>query len=165
MRTPLLHETLREWAIKFGPLFAADLRHREPRRGSRWLLDEVCTTVGGVRHWLFLARAARLTTLDHIRTLGRWRAVDEHGFVQGISFQWHRDTEAAKNFMMRLLAEHDVPDTICTDQFRGCGAAIREIPSLVNVDHQQMISTARCTNLTLQSHRPHGVKSDSGQTS
>jgi len=24
------HETLREWCIKFGPLFAEDLRHREP---------------------------------------------------------------------------------------------------------------------------------------
>jgi len=35
------HETLREWCIKFGPLFAEDLRHREPWRGSRWYLDEV----------------------------------------------------------------------------------------------------------------------------
>ena len=58
------HETLREWNIKFGSLFAEDLRHREPRRGSRWHLDEVCTSVDGVRHWL-------------------WRAVDEHGFVRG----------------------------------------------------------------------------------
>ena len=45
------HETLREWAIKFGRLFADGLRHREPRRGSRWLLDEICTKVDGVRHW------------------------------------------------------------------------------------------------------------------
>ena len=37
------HETLREWNIKFGSLFAQGLRHREPRRGSRWHLDEVCT--------------------------------------------------------------------------------------------------------------------------
>jgi len=128
------HETLREWAIKFGPLFADGLRHREPRRGSRWLLDEICTTVDGVRHWL-------------------WRAVDEHGFVLDILLQRHRDTEAAKNFMMRLLAEYDVPDTICTDQLRSYGAAIREIPSLANVDHQQVISTARCNNLIEQSHR------------
>jgi len=35
------HETLREWSIKFGPLFAEELRHREPHRGSRWSLDEV----------------------------------------------------------------------------------------------------------------------------
>ncbi len=28
------HETHREWCIKFGPLFAENLRQREPRRGS-----------------------------------------------------------------------------------------------------------------------------------
>jgi len=27
------HETLREWSLKFGPLFAEDLRHRDPVRG------------------------------------------------------------------------------------------------------------------------------------
>lgn len=128
------HETLREWAIKFGPLFAQDLRHREPRRGSRWLLDDVCTTVDGVRHWL-------------------WRAVDEHRFVQGILLHRHRDTEAAKIFLTRLLGEDEVPDTICTDQLRSYGAAIREIPNLVKVDHQQVISTARCNNIVEQSHR------------
>jgi len=56
--------------------------------------------------------------------------------------------------MRGLLAEYDVPDTICTDQLRSYGAAIRVIPSLVNVDHQQVISTARCNNLIEQSHRP-----------
>ena len=37
------HETLREWCIKFSALFTEELRHREPRRGSRWHLDEVWT--------------------------------------------------------------------------------------------------------------------------
>ncbi len=134
MRTPLLHETLREWCIKFGPLFAEDLRQREPRRGSRWYLDEVCTSVDGVRHWL-------------------WRAVNEHGFVLDILLQRHRDTEGAKTFLIRLLSEYDVPAVIHTDQLRSYGAAIREIPSLADVDHQQVISTARCNNITLQEHR------------
>ncbi|UQN09772.1 IS6 family transposase [Deinococcus sp. QL22] len=128
------HETLREWWIKFGPLFAEGLRQREPRRGSRWHLDEVCTSVDGVRHWL-------------------WRAVDEHGFVQGILLQRHRDTEAAKTFLTRLLGEYDVPEVIHTDQLRSDGALIREIPSLADVDHQQVMSTARCNNVTLQEHR------------
>ena len=139
MRTPLLHETLREWCLKFGPLFTDELRQREPRRGSRWLPDEVCTRVvctrvDGVRHWL-------------------WRAVDEHGFVLDIFLQRRRDTEAAKIFLIRLLGEYDVPDTICTDQLRSYGAAIRELPNLVHVDHQQMISSARCNNMIEQSHR------------
>ena len=129
------HETLREWCIKFDTLFAEGLRHREPRRGSRWHLDEVCTSVDGVRHWLY-------------------RAVDEHGFVLEVFLQHHRDTEAAKTFLTRLLGEYDVPEVIHTDQLRSYGAAIRELPSLVNVDHQQVISSARCNNLIEQSHRP-----------
>ena len=56
MRTPLLYETLREWNIKFAPLLTEALRHREPRRGSRWFLDEVCVEIGRKKHWLFLAR-------------------------------------------------------------------------------------------------------------
>jgi len=129
------HKTLREWCIKFGPLLAEDLRHRELRRGSQWHLDEMCTSVNGVRHWV-------------------WRAVDEYGFVLDILLQRHRDTEAAKTFLMRMLGKYDVPEVIHTDQLRSYGAAIREIPSLVNVDHQQVISTARCNNIIEQSHRP-----------
>ena len=128
------HETLREWCIKFATLFAEGLRHREPRRGFRWHMDEVCTTVDGVRHWL-------------------WRAVDEHGFVLDILLQRHRDTEAAKTFLTRLLGEYDVPEVIHTDQLRSYGAAIREIPSLADIDHQQVISTARCNNVIEQEHR------------
>ncbi len=43
------HETLREWCIKFSALFAEGLRPLEPRRGSRGYLDEMCTSVDGVR--------------------------------------------------------------------------------------------------------------------
>ena len=129
------HETLREWCIKFGSLFAEGLRHQEPRRGSWWHLDEVCTSVDGVRHWL-------------------WRAVDEHGFVLDILLQRHRDTDAAKTFLTKLLGEYDVPEVIYPDQLGSYGAAIRELPSLKGVDHQQVISTARCNNLVEQSHRP-----------
>ena len=125
------HEIPREWCMKFGPLFAEELRRRESRRGSRWYLDEVCTSVDGVRHWL-------------------WRAVDEHGVVLDILLQRHRDMEAVKTFLTRLLSEYDVPEVIHTDQLRSYGTAIREIPSLADVDHQQMISTARCNNLIEQ---------------
>jgi putative transposase len=128
------HETLREWCINFGSLFAEALRHREPRRGSQWSLDEVCTTVDGVRHWL-------------------WRAVDEHGFVLEVLLQRHRDTEAAKTFLTRLLGEYNVPEVIHTDQLGSYGAAIREISSLADVDHQEVISKARCNNIIEQEHR------------
>jgi putative transposase len=88
-------------------------------------------SVDGVRHWL-------------------WRAVDEDGFVLDILLQRHRDTEAAKTFLTRLLGEYDVPEVFHTDQLRSYGAAIREIPSLINIDHQQVISTARCNNIIEQ---------------
>ena len=86
------HDTLREWNIKFSPLIAEELRHR--------------------------------------------------------------DTEAAKTFLARLLGEYHVPETICTDKLASYGAAIRDLSALQEVDHQQVISTARCNNLIEQSHRP-----------
>nr|WP_241191490.1 DDE-type integrase/transposase/recombinase [Deinococcus psychrotolerans] len=103
--TQVSHKTLREWCIKFAPLFVEDLRHR----------DKVCTSVDGVRHWL-------------------WRAVNENGFVFDI-LQRYRGSEAAKTFLARLLGEYDVPEVIHTDQLLSYGAAIREIPSLADVDH------------------------------
>ena len=71
-----------------------------------------------------------------------------------ILLQRHRNTEAAKTFLTRLLGEYDVPAVIHTDGLWSYGGAIREIPSLADVDHQQVISTARCNNLIEQSHRP-----------
>lgn len=49
------HETLRQWNIKFAPLLTEELRHREPRRGSLWFLDEVYVEIGGRKHWLWRA--------------------------------------------------------------------------------------------------------------
>ena len=128
-------ESIRTWCINFSGELAYNLHHREPRRGSRWHLDEMHMSVGGVTHWL-------------------WRAVDEHGAVLDILLQRHRDTDAARSFFQRLLGVYDVPDTVCTDKLASYGAAIRELPILNDVDHQQVISTARCNNLIEQSHRP-----------
>ena len=77
----------------------------------------------------------------------------EHGFVLDVLLQRLRDTKAAKAFLMRLLGEYDAPEVIHTDQLRSHGAAIREIPSLADVDHQQVISTTRCNNIIEQEHR------------
>jgi putative transposase len=35
------YETVRRWVLKFGPLFARELRRRRPRPTSRWHLDEI----------------------------------------------------------------------------------------------------------------------------
>ena len=70
------------------------------------------------------------------------------------SFDGYETLKPQKTFLTRLLGEYDVPEVIHTDQLRSYGAAIQEIPSLVNVDHQHVISTARCNNIIEQSHRP-----------
>ncbi|PTA66380.1 IS6 family transposase [Deinococcus arcticus] len=129
------HETLRQWNIKFAPVLTEDLRHREPRRGSRWFLDEVHVKVGGVTHWL-------------------WRAVDEHGAVLDMLLQRCRDTEAARTFFAQLLGQYDTPEVIYTVKLWRYGAAIRELPVLHTVEHVQVTSMARCNNLIEQSHRP-----------
>ena len=84
MRAPLLHETLRQWNIKFAPLLTEKLCHREPRRGSRWFPDGVCVELGGRKHWLLLARTDCRRERTRRGTPGRWRAVDETGVVLDI---------------------------------------------------------------------------------
>jgi len=49
------HETLRQWNIKSAPLLTEELWHREPCRGSRWFLDEVCLENRGRKFWLWRA--------------------------------------------------------------------------------------------------------------
>ena len=61
----LTYETIRQWCAKFGPVYAAGLRRRQPRPGDKWHLDEVFLTINGRRHYL-------------------WRAVDQDGNVLDI---------------------------------------------------------------------------------
>ena len=37
----LSYETIREWTRKFGQTYANRLRHKAPRHGDRWHIDEV----------------------------------------------------------------------------------------------------------------------------
>jgi len=41
------YETIRRWVLKFGPLFARELRRRRPRPSSTWHLDEMVVRIGG----------------------------------------------------------------------------------------------------------------------
>ncbi|NJK44038.1 MAG: IS6 family transposase [Pleurocapsa sp. SU_196_0] len=117
-------ESIRTWCIHCSDEFARGLRHREPRRGLRWHLDEMHVLIVGIPHWL-------------------WRAVDENGAVLEVFLQRRRDTDVAKGFFERLLGKYEVPETVCTDKLASYAAAIRELPVLAAVDHRQVISTAR----------------------
>ena len=52
------HETVRQWARKFGQRFANRIRRRLPRIGDKWHLDEVVLKVAGKKHWLWRAVVA-----------------------------------------------------------------------------------------------------------
>src|ERR671923_246993 len=59
------HETVRQWALKFGQDFANRIRRRLPRAGDKWHLDEVAIKIARVTHSL-------------------WRAVDQTGKALGV---------------------------------------------------------------------------------
>ena len=66
------YETVRRWVLKFGPLFARELRRRRPRPTTRWHLDEMAVMIAGRQFWL-------------------WRAVDDEGEVLDLLVQRRRD--------------------------------------------------------------------------
>ena len=111
------HETVRQWALKFGQDFAHQVRRRLPAAGDKWHLDEVVLTICRVRHWL-------------------WRAVDQTGTVLDILVQSRRDTQAAKRLLRKLLKRQcRAPRAMITDKPPSYAAAKRDI--LPSVEHRQ----------------------------
>ncbi len=91
------HETIRQWALKFGQTFANQIRRRLPAQGDKWHLDEVVISIAGRKHWL-------------------WRAVDQHGVVLDILVQSRRNAVAAKRLLRKLLKKQGIePRVMITD--------------------------------------------------
>jgi putative transposase len=111
------HETVRQWARKFGQQFASQIRRRLPRAGDKWHLDEVVLKICGVKHWL-------------------WRAVDQSGIVLDVLVQSRRDKRAAKRLLRKLLKKQMRPPRVMiTDKLASYGAAKREV--MPSVEHRQ----------------------------
>jgi putative transposase len=111
------YEAIRKWCRKFGQDCANQLRHRCPRPGDTWHLDEVFLTISGERHYL-------------------WRAVDQDSHALDILVQSRRNKKAAKKFFRKLLKGlTDVPRVLITDKLKSYGAAKREM--LPGVEHRQ----------------------------
>jgi putative transposase len=124
-------EAVRYWCRKFGQAYANALRHRHPRPGDKWHLDEVFLTIDQERHYL-------------------WRAVDQDGHVLDILVQSRRNKKAAKQFFRKLLKGCQyVPRVIITDKLTSYGAAKREI--LPGVEHRQR---RYLNNRAENSHQP-----------
>ena len=125
------YETVRRWVLKFGPLFARELRHRRPRPTARWHLDEMAVTIASRKFWL-------------------WRAVDDEGEVLDLLVQRRRDKAAAEKLMRKLLKKQGfAPDILVTDKLRSYGAAIAELG--LSARHEQGL---RKNNRAENSHQP-----------
>ena len=125
------YESIREWGLRFGRLFANSLKRRRPRPGDKWHLDEVFVRIRGKLHYL-------------------WRAIDQHGHVLDILVQSRRSAKAATRFFRKLLKSLQyVPRVIVTDKLRSYAAAKREI--LPGVGHRQSRYLNNCAEV---SHQP-----------
>jgi putative transposase len=111
------HETVRQWALKFGQRFAKQIRRRLPAPGDKWHLDEVAISIAGRKHWL-------------------WRAVDQHGVVLDILVQSRRNAKAAKRLLRKLLKKQGMaPRVMITDKLASYAAAKRTV--MPSVEHRQ----------------------------
>jgi transposase-like protein len=94
------YETVRRWVLKFGPLFARELRRRRSRPTSQWHLDEMAVMISGKQFWL-------------------WRTVDSEGEVLDPLVQRRRNKAAAIKLMRKLLKKHGfAPEMLVTNKLR-----------------------------------------------
>ena len=125
------YETIQEWGLRFGRLFAKTLKRRRPRPGDEWFMDEVFVRIRGKQHYL-------------------WRAVDQDGNVLDFLVQSRRCAKAAMRFFRKLLKDLQyVPRVIITDKLKSYAAAKCDI--LPGVEHRQ----SRFLNNRIEvSHQP-----------
>src|SRR4051812_46023971 len=125
------HETVRQWARKFGQGFANQIRRRLPCVGDKWHLDEVCLMIRGTKHWL-------------------WRAVDQEGGVLDVLVQSRRGKQAAQSPPCKLLKRQTrVPRVMITDKLASYSAAKGEVmPSVEHRRHKGLNNRAE------NSHQP-----------
>jgi putative transposase len=131
----ICHETVRFWWNRFGPMFAAEIRHgRVDRMRSgthwQWHLDEVFVKINGETHYL-------------------WLAVDHEGEVLESFVTKRRDRKAALKFLRKTMKRHGPPHIFVTDKLRSYGAAMKVIG---NTEKQE---TGRWLNNRAEnSHQP-----------
>ena len=105
-------ETVRFWWMRFGPMFAAEIRHKRASqmRSSRWRwhLDDVFVKVNGVQRYL-------------------WRALHHEGEVVEAYVSKQQDKEAALKFLRKLMQRHGRAEELVTDGLKSYGAALREV--------------------------------------
>ena len=126
------YETVRRWALKFGPEYAHRLKRKTPSRRDIRHLDEVVVTIAGKTHWL-------------------WRAVDQDGYVLDEIVQTRRNTKAAKCLLTRLLKKQGGPPRrMITDKLGSYTAARRQVmPAVEHRSHKGLNNQAENSHLPL----------------
>ena len=106
------HETVRQWALKFGQTFANQIRRRLPAPGDEWHLDEVVISFAGRKHW------------------------DQHGVVLDILVQSRRNATTAKRLLRKLLKKQGpAPRVMITDKLASYAAGKKLV--MPGVEHRQ----------------------------
>lgn len=103
------YESIRQWCLKFTPVYANSLRKKQGQLGDQWFLDEVFIKINGKQHYL-------------------WRAVDQDNNELDILVTKKRDKRSALKFFKKLFKSHGVTaNRIVTDKLRSYPAALAEL--------------------------------------
>jgi transposase-like protein len=111
------HVTIYRWVQRFTPMLIEAARPCRHVVGERWFVDETYVKVGGV--WRYV-----------------YRAVDEQGQVIDVYVSRRRNTEAARRFFNRALADHARPVEVVIDKAQALLAAVDDVlpDALPNTD-------------------------------
>jgi hypothetical protein len=101
-------ETIRCWAIKSGPLIAANLRRRRSPPTGRWHLDEMVVKFGGGRMYLWRAIDAGVATAATIGLiLGVMWLLTERNLWAGIAIHGLFDFAAMTAIYFGAMPQHE----------------------------------------------------------
>jgi putative transposase len=115
--TVVSYESIRQWNLKFGQLYANEIKRRRAKRGDKWHLDEICVVKNKKKYWV-------------------WHAVDEEGYELEVLVQSRRNKKAALRLLKKLLKHcRYSPRVMITDKLKSYGAAKKEV--MPDVEHRQ----------------------------
>lgn len=129
------YDTIRCWAEKFGPAYAARLRRKAPSPSDVWHLDESVVTIGGRRHWL-------------------WRAVDQDGHA-GRRTSIAQGLEQSRRELPSATAKTKASDAMLPIRWQTAAICLRVFSS------QKSLRAA--TSETLNPSHPHSSHPRSGR--
>ena len=93
------HQTIKKWNVRFGAVFATEIKKRRRKPTRRWHIDEMHCRIAGKKHYL-------------------WRAVDSDGTMLDIFVSARRNKKAAEQFFSKLYGQYEGPSCITTDRLR-----------------------------------------------